>query len=253
MIRRGRPGVFLALFTAVMTAANIAAAYVLAPLETWDRAGPLLLFFGLLTLLNAPFDWFCLGLTRFLLRRGLAAGGWQPFFYALADAILTTGVVIMLALAMIAGVQAFDELAVLGSGEKLLLPLDVLFFNIKEKPWDPANWWVYALLLSTFIPSLANLMIGGCALMRGFPFLSPFLAKRMPAGAAVPAFERNWMALAMTGQILVGVILGLGVQYLIVWGVFGHILPLIGFEIFDNAGKFVDFDLPGRIIALFTR
>ena len=38
---------------------------------TWQITGPLVLFLGLLSLLNAPFDWASLGLTRALLRRGL--------------------------------------------------------------------------------------------------------------------------------------------------------------------------------------
>ena len=41
---------------------------------------------GLLTLLNAPFDWASLGLTRALLRRGLELGGWWPYLLALVDA-----------------------------------------------------------------------------------------------------------------------------------------------------------------------
>jgi hypothetical protein len=36
--------------------------YATAPLETWGQAGPILLFLGVLTLLNAPFDWSSPGL-----------------------------------------------------------------------------------------------------------------------------------------------------------------------------------------------
>jgi hypothetical protein len=50
-------------------------AYFLAPGPFWLDSGPLLLFLGLLTLLNAPFDWASLGLTRALLRRGLELKG----------------------------------------------------------------------------------------------------------------------------------------------------------------------------------
>jgi hypothetical protein len=41
-----------------------------------NYANPMLLFLGLLTLLNAPFVWVSLGLTRALLRWGLELGGW---------------------------------------------------------------------------------------------------------------------------------------------------------------------------------
>jgi hypothetical protein len=59
-----------------MILACLGLAVVLSPLKTWDSAGPFLLFLGLLTLLNAPFDWASLGLTRALLRRGLELGEW---------------------------------------------------------------------------------------------------------------------------------------------------------------------------------
>ena len=55
-------------------------------MSDWIFGGPFLLFLGLLTLLNAPFDWASLGLTRALLRRGLELGGWWPYLLALADA-----------------------------------------------------------------------------------------------------------------------------------------------------------------------
>ena len=50
-------------------AANAAATF-----DAWLGLGAMLLFLGLLTLINAPFDWAALGLTRALLRRGLRAG-----------------------------------------------------------------------------------------------------------------------------------------------------------------------------------
>ncbi len=53
----------------------LSAGYFLSSFQKWDVAGPLLLFLDLLTLLNAPFDWASLGLTRALLRRGLELGG----------------------------------------------------------------------------------------------------------------------------------------------------------------------------------
>ena len=83
-------------------------------------AGPLVLFPGLLTLKNAPFDWASLGLTRALLRRGLELGGWWPMILALVDAAAAALIVAMLAIAMALGVQAFDSLAVLGGGQAVL-------------------------------------------------------------------------------------------------------------------------------------
>jgi hypothetical protein len=66
-IKRGRQGIFLSLFLAAMILFYLFAAAL--PLKDWENAiAPLLLLVGLLTLLNAPFDWASLGLTRALPR-----------------------------------------------------------------------------------------------------------------------------------------------------------------------------------------
>jgi hypothetical protein len=115
------------------------AAHFLASLHTWDAVGPLLLFLVLLTLLNAPFDWACLGLTRALLRRGLELKEWWPFFLALIDAMAAAIIIALLALTMVIGVQTFDALAVHGGG-KAVLPLTPLFDGIAAHPELPEYW-----------------------------------------------------------------------------------------------------------------
>lgn len=140
-------------------------------------------------MLNAPFDWASLGLTRALLRRVLELAGWWPYVLALVDALLAAVIVAVLAVAMVIGVQAYDGLAVHGGGAPVL-PLDKLFNGIAAHLTAPEYWWIYALLLSTMIPSLINLMIGGASLLRGVPGLPSLLLRFMPAGKAVPVFDR---------------------------------------------------------------
>jgi hypothetical protein len=60
-------------------------------------------------------------------------------------------------------VQAFNALAVHGGGVPVL-PLETLFNGVAEQPTAPEYWWLYAPLLSTMIPSLVNLVIGGASL-----------------------------------------------------------------------------------------
>src|SRR5262249_23174077 len=115
----GWHGCFLLVFLAVMIVACLTGALFLAPRESWEHTGPVLLFLVLLTLLNAPFDWASLGLTRALLRRGLERENiWWPYGYACLDAFFATGIIALLALIMVVGVQAFDELAVHTGGPK---------------------------------------------------------------------------------------------------------------------------------------
>jgi hypothetical protein len=89
-------GIFLSLFVSTMAVACLGVSTMavaclgatewLSPSFTWIVLGPFLLFVGLLTLLNAPFDWASLGLTRALLWRGLELGGWWPYILAFVDA-----------------------------------------------------------------------------------------------------------------------------------------------------------------------
>jgi hypothetical protein len=119
---------------------------VLSHLEIWLGVGPVLLYLGLLTVLKAPFDWASIGLTRALLRRGLELGGWWFLVLALIDALLAAFFVILLALAMVLCVQAFDDLTARGGGARILVLAD-LFAGIRSHPAAPEYWWAYAVLL----------------------------------------------------------------------------------------------------------
>jgi hypothetical protein len=247
-IDRGGQGRFVALFSAAMIVAFLAAAPFLASLETWTLVGPLLLFVGLLTLLNAPFDWASLGLTR-----ALELGGWCPYVLALTDACLAGVIIALLALTMVIGVQAFDELAMHGGGEKAaVLDLPKLFTGIEDCPAKPEYWWIYALLFSTMIPSLVNLMIGGTSLLRGIPGLPAFFLRFMPEGLAVPAFDRAWLAIALTGQIFLGAVLGIVAQAVLAWGLIFRVMPWIGLHLLSLCVKLADFNLPHKVAVLFT-
>ena len=101
-------GTFLSLFFAAVLLLCFAAAGGASRWPNWwEVSGPLILFLSLLPLLNAPFDWASLGLTRALLRRGLELGGWSPFVLALVDALLAAVVIALLALTMV-GVLRFS-------------------------------------------------------------------------------------------------------------------------------------------------
>jgi hypothetical protein len=226
------------------------AARLLSSLDHWNAAGPLLLFIGLLTLLNASFDWTSLGLTRALLRRGLELGTWWPYGLALMDACLAAMIIAALALTMVVGVQAFDALAVHGGGTPVLT-LDALFNGIATHPSAPEYWWLYALLLSTMIPSLVNLVIGGTSLVRGVPGLPWLLLRFIPERGNAPKFNRAWMATVLTAQVGAGAVLGIAAQAFLVWVIIGHIMPFFGLELLDMAQGVAAFNLPARVGQLF--
>ncbi len=235
-------GALLAAFSCLMVVIVGFLAFDLSSSPAWDAAGPMLLFFGLLTLLNAPFDWLSLGLTRALLRRGVELGGWWPYGLAVLDAALALLILVMLAGAMVIGVQTFDFAATLGGGPPIL-PFNRLLDDIAQSPGDPVHWWIYALLLTTLIPSLANLLIGAVSLTRGVPGLSSVLLRFIPVGAAVPTFERAWIAAVLTSQWVIGVALTLGalggLGFLVAW-----VVPEIGTLFLEYGRAIANLDLP---------
>jgi hypothetical protein len=102
-----------------------------------------------------------------------------------------------------------------------------LFDGIAEHPGDPVNWWVYALLLSTLIPSLINLVMASASLTRGVPGVSTLLLRSMPEGAAVLTWDRAWIAAVLTAQWAVGGILMLTAFAVLGWLV-AMLVPEVG-------------------------
>ena len=228
-------GLFLSFVILALTLACLGAANWLSGLHVWQILGPLLLFLGLLTLLNAPFDWFSVGLTRALLRGGLQLGGWWPYGLALLDAALAAVIIVALALTMVVGVQGFDAFAVHGGG-KDVLPLKPLFDGIAAHPTAPEYWWIYTLLLSTMVPSLINLVIGGASFLRGIPGL--------------PIGDRFGISLALTAQLAGGVLLGIAAQALLVVVIIGHVMLWLGLGLLDMARELSAFNLPGQLFGI---
>jgi hypothetical protein len=271
-INQGRQGAFLSLFLPMMTLACLAAAYGLSSNRMWDVVGPVLLFLGLLTFLNAPFDWASLGLTRALLRRGLELKGWWPFGLALLDALAAAVIIAVLAITMVLGVQLFDTLAVRGGGPPIL-PLvpdqfagmavsetvataiareTPLLNGLAANPAAPEFWWVYALLISTMVPSLINLAVGGTALVRAAPGVSAWLLGHLPADRAVAAHDRLWIALVLTLQPAAGVILAILTQGVIAYGLIFYAMPAVGLGLLDTARALAKLQLPLHLIQLFA-
>ena len=159
----------------------------------------------------------------------------------------------LLALTMVIFVQAFDELAVHGGGEKAaVLPLGTLFEGIAKNPGAPEYWRAYALLLSTMIPSLVKLAIGGTALTRGIPGLPRLVLLWTPEGRDVPKYKRPFVAAGLTLQMFSGAFLGIAAQALVAWGLIFHLMLWIGLDLLDVARAVADFEIPARAGRLFA-
>lgn len=157
---------FLVCVTLLFAAAAAAGSYWLPAQVNASRS--LLLFLVVLTLVNAPFDWFSLGLTRGLLRLGLQLKGPWPSLLALLDAALAALLVLALASTAVVMVQAFDWLAAQGGAAATLplVPLLDALDALAVAAQDTQHWWVHAMLLSTLLPSLLNLAVGCTSWLR---------------------------------------------------------------------------------------
>jgi hypothetical protein len=169
------------------------------------------------------------------------------------DACLAGVIIALLALVIVIGVQAFDELTVHGGGKKaVVLPLKPLFDGIANNPAAPEYWWAYALLLSTMIPSLVNLAISGMAFTRGIPWLARLLLRWIPEGKAVPEYKRQPAAIGLTVQMFAGAGLGIAAQAFLAWGLIFHVMPWIGLDLLDMARAVAVFDLPMQLLQIFA-
>jgi hypothetical protein len=221
--KQGRALLFLGAFSILLLLTCFASAWFLAPFSTWREFGPLVPIFGVLTLINAPFDWAAIGITRFLLRRGLAWGGPWPYALAVVDAVAAAFSVGLLTFVIVLTVQTFDDICVLRAGEaERLLPLGPLFEKLHTRPGDVENWWIWLMLFSTAIPSVVNLAIGSFAFLRGLPFLNRWMLALMPAGGPMRPRDRLGIATALAAQVMLGSLLAAALLYLI----FDHIIPL---------------------------
>jgi hypothetical protein len=208
---------------------------LLSRLDEWQAFGALLLYLGPLTLFIGTFDWLSLGLTRALMRRGLERGSWWPYLYAVIDALLAPAVVACLAVAMVAAVQLFDDIAVHGGGKPVIPPMRDFLGAIRADPAKPEYWWIYATLFSTVLPSLTNLFIAGVSLARGVPDMSSWLAGKANAAEAVPAYDRLLVAIVLALQGVAGLALAVVAQGLLFWVILWQGMPRLGIGVLDIA------------------
>ena len=242
---------FYVLFWALFILLCLALPGWLAVFPRWSTSGPLLLFLGLLTLLNAPFDWLSLGLTRGLLRCGLELHGPWPWALALVDAVLAVLSIALLALVMVLGVQWFDDLAV-HAGGKAILNLPALLAGLETAPGEPEYWWVYALLLSTLIPSVVNLCVASTSWLRAWPWLSRWVLQQLPDPAAPQAIADNTRyvtALVLTAQWGLGAALALCWQGALGWLLLAVLMPALGGNLLHALQAVAQHDWPGQLIA----
>jgi hypothetical protein len=120
--------------------------------EIDDTGATLIVFLGLLPLLNAMFDFLSIGLTRWLLRRGAVSLGFGALGWALGDLFSALGFFALLGLTLVTMVHWLN-----GLDAAPLLDLGALFADIRADPG--AYWWLYVSIFSTLLPTLLHFVL----------------------------------------------------------------------------------------------
>jgi len=234
----GRRGLFLVVYCAMMFTLCLLAARMLATPEmteyfNWGGAKPLLLFLGLFTIVNAPFDWLSLGLTRLLLRYGIEKGGYWPYALAVVDAVVASLLITILALAMACSNDLFNFLAEQGGGAQAsVLPPSSFYLGMLESdPAAPEFWWLYATLFSTMIPSVINLFIAGFSFLRTLPRARNFVLSNMREGETMPIIARVVSSTILAAQVALAWPLAIAAQVFLTYVVLWQIMPRLGLGI----------------------
>lgn len=227
----GRFGAFWATFWSVALGAGYLSLWFGGLIGSKSSALGLVLMIVLLPLVNLPFDWASIGMTRALLRRGCEDHGiWlsrSPTLLCLIDFLLGLALLAALAAALVLTFSAAD--AILShAGRKTTFDAVRLIEQIKGHPGDPAYGWVYFTLLSTLLPSFFNLLVGVFSLLTfSVPPVRRWMIATIPILDGPGLGGTRWQVVfALSAQWFCGVLLtGIGL-----WLVWLGILQVPGIE-----------------------
>jgi hypothetical protein len=126
-----------------------------------------LVFLGLLPLLNTLWDWCSLGLTRGLLagivrhkHPGLWACGW-----AFLDMVLALVFLFGIVLTITAALAGTNATLITGGGEAWF-DLPGLLAGVRAAPDDPQYYWLYAMFVSTLLPTLLHALVAAASVIQ---------------------------------------------------------------------------------------
>lgn len=166
----------------------LTAAAALAPADAPGR--PLLLFLGVLPLVNAVFDFVSFGVTRALVRTGLNRPEWA-FPLGALDLVFATLVFLGLGCTLIAIVHGLNAIA-----PAPLYDLGALFADLGDEArrWD--HLWLWLMVFSTFLPTFLHYALSTWAIAAHVPLLSrPLLDRldRVEEDPTVAWTARGWL------------------------------------------------------------
>lgn len=140
-----------------------------------------LVFLGLLPIINALFDWISLGITRSLLYSIVdkVHGGVIAFFWSLADIIVALLLMLAIVSASTGMIALANYLFQLGGYHDSIIDLAVMFNDLRENPYTSQYLWLYVMFMSTLIPTLSHLIL---AAWSSISWIKPSIIKWLTQG-----------------------------------------------------------------------
>jgi hypothetical protein len=195
----------------------------------------------LIPLVNVPFDWISIGLTRFLLRKNLKNSKKRRWFYSIAD---LAGAIVSLILLSMAMIFIFEFVDAIGRAKGMVEPVigvKTTLNDINTDGWAGRHAWLYFALFSTLIPIICHVFIyvlsrlSATSIVPGKDWVSSKLTYNLEGGALIgQALEqyqfdgptRMRLAAWFTVRMSFGIIATLGAIALLIYG--ASKLPFIG-------------------------
>jgi hypothetical protein len=224
---------------------------VIGTTSIWLVLGLLIYFISLLTLVNAPFDWIALGITRGLLRKGLEKGGLWPIGLGLLDLAISLIIIALLSITILIVTQIFNATSALGGAEKAVFdPLPALRdLATPGQRNQPQYYWLYLMLLTTQIPAILNLAAGFLSVIRTRDFGNGLMLRLIGDDQSLGHLARGGLAAVQAGQLAVALTAGALLFYALFIG-FVTVEPLAGGNLIDLLLWIAEANCPARLLQL---
>lgn len=168
-------------------------------------------FLGVLPLVNTVFDYLSLGLTRFLLRRGVRQNRFA-LLYGLADLFAAAMTFFLLGVSLITMVHGLNTISATP-----LLDLEKIFADMRSEGGWRAYFWLYAVIFSTMLPTFIHLSIASLSAITLIPLRPRVWVSKMMK--RVP--EKDPAAILFTQILLTAMtVWTLGIPLLMIGGTF---------------------------------
>ena len=130
-----------------------------------------LIFLGLLPLVNSPFDWASLGVTRSLLYSIVdrVHGGGLAVFWSLFDIVIALALLLGIISASTLMISVANYLFQQGGHYGPILDLNIVFNDLRIDPYNSRYAWMYLIFLSTLIPTFVHLILAAWAVVMWVP------------------------------------------------------------------------------------